>query len=611
MANREIEAILKISSKLGSMRALGTLQRELGKIDKQAKAFNRSQAVIAQTGAKAAAATARLLAPLAVAYGVKRSFVEYAEVERRLNRIAVNADLGKEAVQGMLDTINATSHEYALGQDQVTEGLETMIAAGMDMKDALAFLPSVAATAQASGSAVNDLALSAFSVSTAFGVTSDKMQEAFDIMAKGGKLGQFELRDMAQYLPTLSASFSSLGYKGNDGLIKLVGLMQTVRIHTADASTAATDLQNIFQKMYSQETAKRFAKFGVDITRELDNARKTGGDVLDTFLRLTQQISKGDPAKLALLFSDQQMYQGIQALLKSPDALARFNDELRKSDGTVLRDNLQILSDTKAKIDQMSSSLERFNTSLGGAIAGPVSNVLNAASDYIDFDQAITKGLTKRGLSPDQQATWRARHLFDSEARGLAAFDGDWRSAEYRDTLKGPHTMADAAAIRAAERSQALPVRGVNGLPTVAPVPTARPEPNMVLPDLTYNRFVPPSPEGMQRQIESERAKAIAAIDNAGPGGIRAMMMGAGEDIRQAGDAAGQSIQNAARAINDAGSTGGGAFARMLDGVGTRIGADAAAAFNARVKLPSGAGVRGVNADVGRSGDDVQASGGQ
>jgi len=75
MANREIEAILKISSKLGSMRALNTLQRELGKVDKQAKAFSRSQAVIARAGAAAFAASARVIAPTAVALGDKPNHV--------------------------------------------------------------------------------------------------------------------------------------------------------------------------------------------------------------------------------------------------------------------------------------------------------------------------------------------------------------------------------------------------------------------------------------------------------------------------------------------------------------------------------------------------------
>jgi len=533
-------------------------------------------------------------------------------VGRRLHRIAVNADLGKDAVQGMLDTINRTSHEYALSQDQVTEGLETMIAAGMDMKNALAFLPSVAATAQASGSAVNDLALSAFSVSTAFGVTSEKMQQSFDIMAKGGKLGQFELRDMAQYLPTLAASFSSLGYKGNEGLIKLVGLMQTVRIHTADASTAATDLQNIFQKMYSQETAKRFAKFGVDITKELDNARKSGGDVLDTFLRLTQEISKGDPAKLARLFSDQQMYQGIQALLKSPDALARFNEELRNSDGTVLKDNLQIMSDTKAKIDQMTSSATRFMNALGGSIAEPVSATLDAASNYIDFDQAITRGLTKRGLTPAEQTVWRARNYFNPHERGLAAFDGDWRSEEGKIAEKG--TLRAAAAARAGDRRQGgARVGAARTLPAAVLVPGARPDPNMVLPDLRLARFPPVSPAGMRAQRDSDRAKALAALDGSGPGGIRAAMMGDGGDVsvalKQGGEQAAHSIEQASMTVGDAGNQAGNAISSAAASI-TSAGEQVAAAIRAAARdlmRPVGSLGR-VNADVGRSGPAVEGA---
>jgi hypothetical protein len=45
------------------------------------------------------------------------------------------------------------------------------------------------------------------------------LQTAFDLMVAGGKAGQFELKDMAQHIPTLANSFASMGYTGEAGLI--------------------------------------------------------------------------------------------------------------------------------------------------------------------------------------------------------------------------------------------------------------------------------------------------------------------------------------------------------------------------------------------------------
>ena len=46
MANRTIEAILRLSAKLGSMSAFGQMGGKLTDIDRKAKAFNRSQKAI-------------------------------------------------------------------------------------------------------------------------------------------------------------------------------------------------------------------------------------------------------------------------------------------------------------------------------------------------------------------------------------------------------------------------------------------------------------------------------------------------------------------------------------------------------------------------------------
>lgn len=589
MANREIEAILKISSKLGSMRALRTLQSELGKVDKQAKAFNRTQTMVARASHSALAATARFVAPMAVAYGAKRSVTEYAAVERRLNRIAINADLGREAVESMLKTINQTSYEYAISQDQVTEGLEMLVAAGRSAEDAMSFLPSVTATAQAAGAEIADIATTADAVGNSFGIAGERMQHAFDILVTSGKQGKFELRDMARYLPSMAPAFAALGYKGEQGLSKLAAMLQTIRQRTGSAEEAATAAQNIFQKMETDQTVKKFKNFGIDLRKELARARKEGRDLVDTFLDLSEKATKGDLSKIPQLFTDAQFQIGMRALLQGRQDMEAFQQALANVDGSTLKDLGQILSDNQTRIDRMASSWDRFMTALGGTVADPVSQVLDSASNYIDFDQAITAGLTKRGLTPAQQATWRARNLFDSEARGLAAFEGGWRSEDGKKAEKGLHTLADAAAAKYEERRYAAPPpQRIDALPATMAAPLPRPDPSIVLPELRYDRFVPPSPEGMRAQIEAERRKAFAALDGSTSGGIRAAMMGDGGDdagvaIREGGEQAAQSIMQAGMTVSDAGGEAGNAISSAAAAI-VNAGEQAAAAIRAAAR---------------------------
>ncbi len=121
----------------------------------------------------------------------------------------------------------------------------------MSLEEAMAFLPAVLTATQASGAAAEDIANTAMKAASALKLEANQMGNAFDIMVTGGKAGQFELRDMAQYIPTLANSFASLGYSGEEGLKRLVAILQTIREDTGSAESAATQAGEIFGKIYA------------------------------------------------------------------------------------------------------------------------------------------------------------------------------------------------------------------------------------------------------------------------------------------------------------------------------------------------------------------------
>ena len=154
------------------------------------------------------------------------------------------------------------------------------------------------------------------------------MQEAFDIMVAGGKAGQFELKDMAQFIPSLASQFEVLGGTGLDGLRELIALLQTLRKKTGTSSAAATQLSNIFGKINSPETTKKFAKFGVDLDEELAAAVKNGESMIDAFVRLTKVATGGDNTKLAKIFTDQEFRLGMISLVNGKKDMQGFVDVL-------------------------------------------------------------------------------------------------------------------------------------------------------------------------------------------------------------------------------------------------------------------------------------------
>lgn len=325
----------------------------------------------------------------------------FAGFEREMTRIGITAGASAEATAKAGEVVQRLAQDFSLPIDQAVKGLDTLVASGQSLDEAMAFLPSVLATAQAAGAATSDIANTALKASSALGIEAEKLQLAFDVMVTGGKAGQFELKDMAQFIPELANSFASLGYKGEDGLKKLIALLQTVREDTGSASGAATQLQNIFGKIYSEETAKNFADFGVDLEAALKKARAAGEDTIAAFVRISNEVAKGDLSKLPKLFGDQEFRLGMQSLMTSADSYKKFIDVVNGSqvDGAVLNDLNRVLSDAQSKIDRLGTSWDRFMKAIGGAVSGPASAGMDFTSNTLAFDEALRKGAATSGMS--------------------------------------------------------------------------------------------------------------------------------------------------------------------------------------------------------------------
>lgn len=366
-------------------------------IDGVEKKARKSAGVIGGVGRTLVSTFAGAATIGAVSSATKR----FAEFERTLTRIGITAGASAGATAKAGEVLYNLAQNVALPMDEAVKGLDTLTSSGKSLEEAMAFLPSVLATAQASGAATEDIANTALKSADALKIETKHLQKAFDIMVTGGKAGQFELKDMAQYIPEIANGFAVLGYKGTDGLKKLIAIMQTLREKTGNASTAADQARNLFTKIYSQETKEKFSKFGINLTAHLDKARKAGKDILQTFVDLTKQAIKGDLSKLPLLFTDEQFLGAMRTLVTSEESLKRFLAALNGAevDGAAFRDLNTVLGTTQTKIDQLGNSWDRFIKALGGTASGPVGSIMDAASDQLSFMEAVHEGLKKEGIT--------------------------------------------------------------------------------------------------------------------------------------------------------------------------------------------------------------------
>lgn len=417
----------KTKAVIGNMDRLKRAERDYMLADRGVRLSNRERALERMMMERQAADEARrqkmMLLASRIGTGIAiggviaaKAYTNFADLERRVNRIVVNADQGAGTIEPTIRRLQDVADQTRSSFDDVVGGLEALIASGRSLDESLAFLPAVALTAQASGAAMNDVALTADAMAGSLKINAGEMQRAFDILVAGGKAGKFELKDMAQYLPSLLPAMAAMGYKGTDGLRKVVAMLQVMRNQAGSSSEAATYLGNVLNKVYSEETASKFKKMGVDLPKALEKAKKEGRDVLDVFLDMTAIATKGDLSKLPKLFTDAEFQKGMRALITQRPEFEALFKSFASVDGTALKDFNQIAEDSASKIQRMSNLWGEFMTRVGSGVASIANPALQDLIETIDDAEARSRAL--KSLDPEQRAWQRAD--FEKEYRKLS-----------------------------------------------------------------------------------------------------------------------------------------------------------------------------------------------
>lgn len=385
-------------------------------------------------------------------YGLGRSVAAgvtgLATFERGMTRIGITAEATKEEIAGTTVAVRKLAHELALPADDVRAGLDTLVAQGRKLPEAMGFLPTVARTAQATGAALTDIAKTADAVATHFGVAGERMQAALDIAAAGGGAGQFELPAMARYLPSLIPAAKALGFKGEKGVADLIAKLQIIRKSSGTDEEAAASMADIFQKIQSEETVKNFKKMGVDLPAALKKGKKEGRNLVEVLEEATLLATKGDLSKIPQLFPDREASRGLRATLSMKGAWQKLSTEMqRDAPGWVMRNITRVTGDAQAAIVNLTGSWNHFwesvakiGTSAGLAtwfdtMARGAERVSNAL-DRTFGDQPKTEKKARSAteiereiVSVEHKMRKREHELKDIAGKPAGSFPGRFQSA--------------------------------------------------------------------------------------------------------------------------------------------------------------------------------------
>ncbi|WP_112072412.1 phage tail tape measure protein [Haemophilus influenzae] len=323
-------------------------------------------------------------------------------------RIAGKKEL-HDAVKSAVETGGGTKEE-ALG------ALDKLLASGtVKAETAMKLLPTLQKGAVATGASTEDLSAIAISAMQQFGISEDQIGAVLDKAVAAGQAGNFELSDMARWLPQQMAAAKSAGLSGMDGFEALLVANQQARVTAGTSDEAGNNLVNLLAKLTSKETADRFSKLeikgkdgkthGIDFIKSMENEKKQGKNSIEAFGSIMDMVVGEDKRYQALkaklktakkeeqqslieqmtnlvegtaigqIISDRQALMALLGIRNNVELGKQVKEEVTNSDGATDKSHKVVISTNSAKVEQAKNAVEfaqmegmkSFNNALGDA----------------------------------------------------------------------------------------------------------------------------------------------------------------------------------------------------------------------------------------------------
>ncbi|MFL9827206.1 phage tail tape measure protein [Rhodoplanes sp. SY1] len=417
------EGVLRIRLVDGVSGPARTAAGALKGLDRQARSMNGVRNLgrynMLRPGAEApggsgllAAGGTRALLGLGAGYMAARTagkgYKDFADLDRSWTRLGITAEATAKQLADARTMLHGLAAEFGVGQKDAFSGLEALVTQGFSLPDALAQMRSILIAAQASGAEVSDISKTSGALSMNLKVAAGEMEKAFDMLAFAGKKGQFELKDMAQYMPQLAAGWSNVGQKGVNSLADLAAGLQIIRKQTGTSENAFNGMRDLLAKIYSKDVQKNLKEAGVDLEEGLKKGRREGRSVLDVITELTEKVTKGDLSQLPKFFGEIDSRNAISALINLKREFQTLRAEIRNtSAGTTMQDVKRVTNDAAAGVQRLGDSWSNFTAAAGslgwsagvGSVLDELTKSFNGLGATVDMVGAKLKSL--RGEAPD------------------------------------------------------------------------------------------------------------------------------------------------------------------------------------------------------------------
>ncbi|MFV2950034.1 phage tail tape measure protein [Pseudomonas japonica] len=326
------------------------------------------------------------------------------------NDIAITGGFDGAEEERLSNVMRGAALRWNQTQTEVAKGAAVLIAGGIsDAKELAAYSPLMAKFATATRASMDDLGSVAIALNDNLGISAAGFERSMNMLASAGKSGQFELADMARWLPQLTPQFAALGITGERAVAEIGASLQIARRGAGTNDEAANNFKNFLSKLTAKDTLKSFEGAGIDLQSAMGNLVGKGLTPVQAMLEvITQYVgSKGPKAagefqkameikddaeretalkrlneayKLGELFADMQVLSFVRPALANRKDLAGIQqasiDDADKGVGDA--DWKKRMESPKEQLKQLGVNLSDIGISIGSALIPALVDVTQA-----------------------------------------------------------------------------------------------------------------------------------------------------------------------------------------------------------------------------------------
>ena len=341
--------------------AVSKSEYEFDKLQKKINQTSERLDKFGQNMAKFGAGVTAVGTGLAYKLGITEAIPEALALEHQLRELGNVGQLSGEQLKEMDERLGSISRYTNQMRGEIAEGLNVLVASGIDPTAALDYMNVIGRTATAAQAEIVDISKTAFSVTDNLKVNVEDLGKTMDILAQAGKEGRFELKDMSAAFPSLTAGASMLGMKGVPAVAQLGAALQVAMKGAGSAPEAATNFESFLQSITSPMAVRRFEElYGVDLPKFLNKVIAENKDPIEEMVVLINKLTGGDVFAVSEIFRNKTDLNFLKPMMQNLDEYRRIKASALGANGIMDEDFNHMMETTTEQIKLLKINMKEL-----------------------------------------------------------------------------------------------------------------------------------------------------------------------------------------------------------------------------------------------------------